>query len=73
MLPRRDCVHLTDSNILKIKLEEERVHLIERVSALQAAQSERENAIERVQRDRKEQTTTIVRHVSTQRVTLTTS
>jgi hypothetical protein len=49
-----------------MKLEEERVHLIERVSALQFAQSEHEKAIEMVRRAQEEQTTVIVRHVPTQ-------
>jgi len=49
-----------------MKLEEERVHLIERVSALQVAQSEHEKAIEKVRRDQEEQKNAIVRHIPTQ-------
>jgi len=54
-----------------MKLEEAKLHLIERVSDIQAAQSGHEKAIEKVRRDQEEQTTVIVRHVPTQRVFLT--
>lgn len=49
-----------------MKLEEERLHLIERVSSLQLAQSEHEKAIEKVRRDQEERTIVIVSYVPTQ-------
>lgn len=55
-----------------MSLEEERVHLLERVSSLQAAQSEHEKTVRKMQRDQEEQKTIIVRHVRTSRVVLTT-
>lgn len=55
-----------------MKLEEERVHLLERVSSIQAVKSEHEKIIEKMQRDQKEQKTVIVRHFPTKRVVLTT-
>jgi hypothetical protein len=71
VFPRHNGEHLTDVDILKVKLEEERIHLIEQVSALQAAQLEYEKAIEKVQRDREEQATIIVCEVPMERVVLT--
>ncbi len=51
--------------IPKMRLEEERVHLLERVSCLQAAQSEHEKTVEKMRRDQGEQKTVIVCHVPT--------
>lgn len=47
------------------------MHLIQQVSALQAAQSEHEKAIEKVRSDQEEQTTIIVCDIPMQRVVLT--
>ena len=55
-----------------MRLEEERVHLLERVSSLQAVKPEHEKMIEKMRRDQEEQKTVIVRHVPTKRVVLTT-
>ena len=51
-----------------MRLEEERLHLLERVSSFQATQSEHERT---VRRDQEEQKTIIVRHIRTSRVVLT--
>jgi len=71
VLSRHSSEHFSDLGILKVKLEEERMHLIEQVSALRAAQLEHEKAVERVRRDQEEQTTIIVCDVPTQRAVLT--
>ena len=55
-----------------MKLEEERVLLLERVSYLQAAKSEHEKMIGKMRGDQEEQKTVIVRHVPTKRVVLIT-
>ena len=55
-----------------MKLEEERIHLIGRVSALQVTQLDCEKTIEKMRRDQEEQIIIVVRHVPTQRVVLIT-
>lgn len=70
-VPRHNGGRLTELDILKANLEEERTHLIEQVSALQAVQLGHEKAIEKAGRDKEEHTTIIVCDVPMQRMVLT--
>jgi hypothetical protein len=51
-----------------MRLEEEKKHLIERISALQAAQLEYERTVEKERRDQEERTAIIVRHFTNLRI-----
>lgn len=71
VFPRHNGGRLTELDVLKANLEEDRTHLIEQVSALQTVQLEHEKAIEKAGRDQEEHTTIIVCDVPMRRMVLT--